>query len=169
MFHLTEEQELVRNSAREFATTVCAPIAAELDENATWPEASVKQMADLGFMGIPFAEEFGGGGADYLTYVLAVEEISRACAATGVILSAHVSLGTGPINQFGTDEQKRRYLPDLCAGKKLGAFCLTEAGAGTDAASRRPWPRYKVTITSSMARRCLSPTVTRPTSTSSLR
>ncbi len=136
MFHLTDEQELVRNSAREFATTTCAPIAAEIDEEARWPEASVKAMAELGFLGIPFPEEFEGGGADYLTYVLAVEEISRACASTGVILSAHVSLAAWPIFHFGTDEQKKRYLPDLCSGRKLGAFCLTESGAGTDAASQ---------------------------------
>lgn len=137
MFELTEEQELVRNAAREFATTQCAPIAARVDDEALWPEENVKGMAELGFMGIPYPEELGGGGADTLTYILVVEEISRACASTGVILSAHVSLATWPIYKFGTDEQKRKYMPDLCSGRKIGAFCLTEAGAGTDAASQK--------------------------------
>jgi butyryl-CoA dehydrogenase len=136
MFDLTEEQELIRKSAMEFAAQHCAPIAARIDEEAEWPTESVAVMAELGFMGICLPEQYGGGGADHLSYALVVEEISRACASTGVILSAHVSLASWPIAHFGTEEQKQRYLPGMTSGKKLGAFCLTEANAGTDAASQ---------------------------------
>lgn len=136
MFRLTEEQELIRKTAREFAQEYCAPIAVEIDEEARWPEESVAAMAELGLMGIPFPEAYGGAGADHLSYILAVEEISRVCASTGVILSAHTSLCTWPIFKFGSEEVKQRYLPRLCAGEWLGAFCLTEAGAGTDAAAQ---------------------------------
>ncbi len=136
MFRLTEEQKLVRQAAREFAERYCAPIAAEIDEAARWPAESVAAMAQLDLMGIPFPEEYGGAGADTLSYILAVEEISRVCASTGVILSAHTSLATWPIYQFGSEDVKRRYLPKLCSGEWLGAFCLTEAGAGTDAAAQ---------------------------------
>jgi butyryl-CoA dehydrogenase len=136
VFTLTEEQELIRNTAREFAAQYCAPIAAEVDDEAKWPEESVAAMAELGLMGVPYPEKYGGAGADYLSYTVAVEEISRACASTGVILSAHVSLACWPIYHFGTEEQKLQYLPDMTSGAKLGAFCLTEAGAGTDAGSQ---------------------------------
>lgn len=136
MFTLTEEQELIRKTAREFALQYCAPIAVEIDDEAKWPTESVAGMAELGLLGIPFPEEYGGAGADTLSYILAVEEISRACASTGVILSAHTSLATWPIYHFGSEENKQKYLPKMCSGEWLGAFCLTEAGAGTDAASQ---------------------------------
>lgn len=136
MFHLTDEQEMIRNTAREFAQEYCAPIAVEIDEEAKWPTESVAKMAELGLMGVPIPDEYGGAGADYLSYILSVEEISRACAATGVILSAHVSLATWPIAAYGSDEVKQRYLPKMASGEWLGAFCLTEANAGTDAASQ---------------------------------
>lgn len=136
MFQLTEEQELIRQTAREYAQQYCAPIAVEIDAEAKWPTDSLAAMAELGLMGIPFPEAYGGAGADNLSYTIAVEEISRACASTGVILSAHTSLGAWPIYHFGSEEVKQRYLPRLSSGEWLGAFCLTEAGAGTDAASQ---------------------------------
>jgi len=136
MFSLTEEQELIRNTAREFAQQYCAPIANEVDDEAKWPTESVAAMAELGLMGIPFPEKYGGAGSDNLSYAIAIEEISRVCASTGVILSAHTSLGTWPIYHFASEEVKMQYLPRMCSGELLGAFCLTEAGAGTDAAAQ---------------------------------
>jgi butyryl-CoA dehydrogenase len=136
MFNLSEQQELIRNLVREFAAEQVAPIAAEIDDEARWPEETLKAMKELDLMGIPFPEQYGGSGGDYLSYIITVEELSRACASTGVILSAHISLGSSPIYQFGTEEQKLKYMPDLASGRKLGAFCLTEPGAGTDAASQ---------------------------------
>ena len=128
-------QEMV-DMYRTFAEGVCGPIAAEIDEEERFPEETFAQMAELGLMGIPFPEEYGGAGLDELSYAQCVEEISKVCASTGVGLSAHTSLGIWPIYKFGTEEQKAKYLPDLCSGAKLGAFALTEAGAGTDAAGQ---------------------------------
>ncbi|MBR5756597.1 MAG: acyl-CoA dehydrogenase [Firmicutes bacterium] len=122
---------------KDFAENAVAPIAAELDEQERFPEELLPTMAEMGLMGIPFPEEYGGTGMDELSYVQCVEEISKKCASTGVTLSAHTSLGAWPIYHFGTDEQKAKYLPDLCSGKKLGAFGLTEPGAGTDAAGQK--------------------------------
>ncbi|WP_187426442.1 acyl-CoA dehydrogenase family protein [Treponema phagedenis] len=136
-FLLNEEQQDMKAMFREFAEKEVAPIAQEIDKNHRFPEETVAKMQELGFMGIPFAEEFGGQGSDTLTYVLAVEEFSRVCASTGVILSAHTSLGAGAIEKYGTDEQKKKYLTPLASGEKLGAFCLTEPGAGTDAAGQK--------------------------------
>lgn len=136
-FQLTEEQELIRKMAKEFADTEVAPIAAEVDKNHRFPEETVAKMVELNMMGIPFPEEYGGSGADTLSYAMVVEELSRACASTGVILSAHTSLGAHPIYQFGNEEQKQKYLTPLANGEKLGAFCLTEPSAGTDAASQQ--------------------------------
>lgn len=132
-FKLTEEQELLRKSVREFAEQYLEPIAGELDEESRYPAEIVAKLAEMDWMGIPYPQEYGGAGADYLSYVITVEEISRSCASTGVILSAHTSLACGPIYQYGTEEQKQKYLVPLCKGEKLGAFCLTEPGAGTDA------------------------------------
>ncbi|WP_406677106.1 acyl-CoA dehydrogenase [Moorella sp. ACPs] len=132
-FKLTEEQELLRKSVREFAEQYLEPIAGELDEESRYPAEIVAKLAEMDWMGIPYPQEYGGAGADYLSYVITVEEISRSCAATGTILSAHTSLACGPIYQYGTEEQKQKYLVPLCKGEKLGAFCLTEPGAGTDA------------------------------------
>ncbi|ATW27495.1 acyl-CoA dehydrogenase [Candidatus Formimonas warabiya] len=134
---LTEEQELIIKMAREFAETEVGPKAAEVDKNHRFPEETVARMAELGLMGIPIPEEYGGSGSDYLTYVMVVEELARACATTGVILSVHMSVCTYPIFQLGSDDQKKKYVVPLAAGEKLGAFALTEPGAGSDAAAQQ--------------------------------
>ena len=136
-FTLSKEQELVRQMVREFAENEVKPIAAEIDETEEFPMENVKKMAKLGFFGIPFKPEYEGAGGDSLSYILAVEELSKVCATTGVILSAHVSLCASVIDAFGTPEQKAKYLPDLASGRKLGAFGLTEPNAGTDAAGQQ--------------------------------
>jgi butyryl-CoA dehydrogenase len=132
-YDLTEEQALLRNTLREFAQGEIAPHAAKFDEAMEFPWENVRKMRELGLFGIAFPPEYGGAGLDTLSYAIAVEEISRACASTGITLAAHVSLGTWPIYRFGTEEQKRRYLPALCSGEKLAAFGLTEPEAGSDA------------------------------------
>lgn len=136
-FGLTKEQQLVQQMVKEFAEKEVSPIAAEIDETEEFPMENVKKMARYGLMGIPFPKEYGGAGGDYLSYILTVEELSKVCATTGVILSAHVSLGAGAINDFGTPEQKEKYLKPLAEGRKLGAFALTEPNAGTDSASQQ--------------------------------
>ena len=136
-FELTREQELVQQMVREFAVNEVKPIAAEIDETERVPMENVEKMAKLGIMGIPFSKEVGGAGGDVLSYIIAVEELSKVCATTGVILSAHTSLCASVINENGTPAQKAKYLPDLCSGKKIGAFGLTEPGAGTDAAGQQ--------------------------------
>ncbi|MBX7409889.1 acyl-CoA dehydrogenase [Clostridium chauvoei] len=136
-FQLTREQELVRQMVREFAVNEVKPIAAEIDETERFPMENVEKMAKLGMLGIPFSKEYGGAGGDTLAYILAVEELSKVCATTGVILSAHTSLCASLIEQFGNKNQKEKYLPDLATGKKIGAFALTEPGAGTDAAGQQ--------------------------------
>ena len=136
-FELTREQELVQQMVREFAVNEVKPIAAEIDETERFPMENVEKMAKLGMMGIPFSREVGGAGGDVLSYIIAVEELSKVCATTGVILSAHTSLCASVINENGTPAQKAKYLPDLCSGKKIGAFGLTEPGAGTDAAGQQ--------------------------------
>ena len=132
-FGLTREQELVRQMVREFAVNEVKPIAAEIDETERFPMENVKKMAELGMLGIPFPKEFGGAGGDVLSYIITVEELSKVCGTTGVIVSAHTSLCVDPILTYGTEEQKKKYVPDLASGKKIGAFGLTEPGAGTDA------------------------------------
>ena len=136
-FQLTRDQQLVRQMVREFAMNEVKPIAAEIDETERFPMENVEKMAKLGMLGIPFAKEYGGAGGDTLSYIIAVEELSKACGTTGVIVSAHTSLCASLIEQFGTKEQKEKYLVDLASGKKLGAFGLTEPGAGTDAAGQQ--------------------------------
>ncbi|MBS3937299.1 MAG: acyl-CoA dehydrogenase [Peptococcaceae bacterium] len=136
-FALSKKHEMFRTLFQEFAAQEIAPVAAELDESGEFPWLAVRKMASLGFLGLPFPKDLGGAGADTLAYILAVEEFSRACAATGVVLSAHVSLGAHPIYQFGTKEQQARFLGPLAKGEKLGAFALTEPNAGTDAASQQ--------------------------------
>ncbi|PHO06800.1 acyl-CoA dehydrogenase [Thermoanaerobacterium thermosaccharolyticum] len=136
-FSLTKEQEMVRRVVREFAEKEVAPKAKEIDITEEFPWDTVRKMAQNDMMGIPYPEEYGGAGGDYLSYIIAVEEISRACATTGVILSAHTSLACFPIYQWGTEEQKRKYLVPLAKGEKLGAFGLTEPNAGTDAAGQQ--------------------------------
>ena len=132
-FHLTREQEMLRKLFRDFAQNEVKPLAAMVDEEEMFPETTVKKMAELGMLGIYFPKEYGGAGADVLSYVMAVEELSKVCATTGVIVSAHTSLCCAPIYENGTEEQKAKYLPKLCKGEWLGAFGLTEPGAGTDA------------------------------------
>ena len=134
-FELTDEQQLIRDAVREFAETEVTPIAAELDRDHRFPYELLPKLAEMNLMGMPYPEKEGGAGADYVSYVIAVEEISRACASTGVIVSAHTSLATWPVFKFGTEAQKDRYLQDMASGRRLGAFALTEPGAGTDAAA----------------------------------
>jgi alkylation response protein AidB-like acyl-CoA dehydrogenase len=133
IYELTDDQREWRSTLREFADQEIAPKAARFDEAGEFPADNVKKMRDLGLFGLIFPEEYGGSGADTILYAMAVEEVSRACASTGITLAAHVSLGTTPIFLFGTDEQKRKYLPSLCSGEKLAAFGLTEPEAGSDA------------------------------------
>lgn len=131
-FKLTEEQELVKSTMREFALTYVEPVAVELDETARYPQEIIEKLAEGGWMGMPFPTEYGGQGTDYLTYALAVEELSRSCAATGFTMSVHTSLALMPIFNFGTEEQKKAFLTPLAKGQHIGAFALTEPGAGTD-------------------------------------
>jgi short/branched chain acyl-CoA dehydrogenase len=136
-FGLTDEQRLLRDTVRDFARNEVAPVAEELDREKRFPYELVAQMGELGLMGIPFPEDYGGGGADSLSYALAVEELARIDSSVCITLAAHTSLGTMPIYLWGTDEQKRELLPDLCAGRKLAAFGLTEPEAGSDAGNVR--------------------------------
>lgn len=136
-FGLTREQELVRQMVREFAVNEVKPIAAEIDETERFPMENVKKMAELGMMGIPFPKELGGAGGDVLSYIITVEELSKACGTHGVIVSAHTSLCASLIYENGTPAQKEKYLVPLAKGEKIGAFGLTEPGAGTDAAGQQ--------------------------------
>lgn len=132
-FQLDKQHEMARRLFKEFAETEVKPMAIEVDENEQFPSENVAKMQKLGFMGIPVPKEFGGQGCDTLTYAMCVEELSKVCATTGVIVSAHTSLCVDPIMTYGTPEQKEKYLKPLASGEKLGAFGLTEPGAGTDA------------------------------------
>ncbi len=132
-FDLTDEQRLLRDTVRDFARQEVAPVAEELDRTKSFPYELVAKMGELGLMGIPFPEEYGGGGADTLTYALAVEELTRVDSSVAITMAAHTSLGTMPIHLWGTDEQKDDWLPQLCSGQKLAAFGLTEPEAGSDA------------------------------------
>lgn len=136
-FVLSKEQEMARTLFREFAENEVKPLAQEVDETERFPAETVAKMQKLGFLGIPMPKEFGGQGCDTLTYVLCVEELSKVCGTTGVIVSAHTSLGADPIKKFGTPAQKEKYLRPLVSGEKLGAFGLTEPGAGTDASGQQ--------------------------------
>lgn len=132
-FTLSEKHEMAQSLFREFAENEVKDLAQEVDETEAFPRETVDKMAKYGFLGIPVSREYGGQGCDILTYVMCVEELSKVCGTTGVIVSAHTSLCVDPIQTYGTPEQKAKYLPDLASGKKLGAFGLTEPGAGTDA------------------------------------
>jgi len=131
-FKLTEEQELIRKNVREFCEKYVEPIAAEIDENSRHPAEMFQKLSEGGWMGIPIPTEYGGAGADYLTHIIAVEELSRSCSSTGFTVSIHVGIGCTLILLFGTEEQKKKYLTPMAEGKHLGAFVLTEPGAGTD-------------------------------------
>ena len=132
-FTLSKEHEMARTLFKEFAENEAKPLAQEVDEKEMFPRETVDKMAKYGFLGIPVPKEFGGQGCDILTYVMCVEELSKVCGTSGVIVSAHTSLCVDPIMTFGTPEQKEKYLVPLAKGEKLGAFGLTEPGAGTDA------------------------------------
>ena len=132
-FTLRKEHEMARTLFREFAEKEVKPLAQEVDETEEFPRGTAEKMAKNGFLGIPVPKEYGGQGCDPLTYVMCVEELSKVCGTTGVIVSAHTSLCCDPIMTFGTEEQKQKYLVPLAKGEKLGAFGLTEPGAGTDA------------------------------------
>jgi short/branched chain acyl-CoA dehydrogenase len=132
-FELTDEQRLLRDTVRDFARQEVAPAAEELDRTKSFPYELVAKMAELGLMGIPFPEEYGGGGADTLSYALAVEELTRVDSSVAITMAAHTSLGTMPIHLWGTDEQKSDWMPQLTSGEKLAAFGLTEPEAGSDA------------------------------------
>lgn len=137
MFNLSEEHIQLQQTFREFAENEVKPLAKELDETERFPTETVRKMAELGMMGLPIPEEYGGSGIDQIGYVLAVEELSKVCATTGIILSAHTSLCCWPIMTFGTEAQKEKYLKPLASGQKLGAFALTEPSAGTDASMQK--------------------------------
>ena len=132
-FELTKTEQLFRQMIREFAENEVKPLAAEIDEEERFPVETVEKMAKLGIFGIPFPVNYGGAGGNNILYSMAVEELSRVCATTGVVVSAHTSLCAAPIYEHGTEEQKMKYLPKLCSGEWLGAFGLTEPNAGTDA------------------------------------
>ncbi|HKW73434.1 MAG TPA: acyl-CoA dehydrogenase family protein, partial [Candidatus Dormibacteraeota bacterium] len=136
-FELTEEQRAIRDTCRDFAREVVAPAAEELDRDHRFGYDIVRQMGELGLFGLPFGEEVGGAGADFLSLCIAIEEISRADAGVGITLEAAVCLGLSPIYEFGTPEQKERWLPDLVAGRKLWAFGLTEPESGSDAGATK--------------------------------
>ena len=136
-FQLTKEQEFVRKMVREFATEEVEPLAADIDQEHRFPEETVEKMAKYGLLGVPFPTKYGGAGGDSVSYAITVEELSKKCASTGVICSAHTSLCCWPIFKWGNEDQKMKYLPDLLSGKKLGAFGLTEPNAGTDAAGQQ--------------------------------
>ena len=136
-FNVPKTHELFRQMIREFVENEVKPIAAEVDEEERFPIETVEKMAKIGIMGIPIPKEYGGAGGDNLMYAMAVEELSKACATTGVIVSAHTSLGTWPILKFGNEKQKQKYLPKLASGEWIGAFGLTEPNAGTDAAGQQ--------------------------------
>ncbi|MCI2059099.1 MAG: acyl-CoA dehydrogenase [Oscillibacter sp.] len=136
-FALDRQHEMLRSMYREFAETEVKPLAAEIDETERFPMETVEKMAKLGMMGIYFPKEYGGAGADVLAYVMAIEELSKVCGTTGVVLSGHTSLCCAPIFENGTEEQKKKYLPRLCSGEWIGAFGLTEPNAGTDASGQQ--------------------------------
>jgi alkylation response protein AidB-like acyl-CoA dehydrogenase len=136
-FDLSDDHQLIRNTVREFAEAEIAPVAEELDRTKSFPYEIVSKLGKLNLMGIPFPEEYGGGGGDTLAYALAVEELTRVDSSVAITLCAHTSLGTQPIYLFGSEEQKREWLPRLCSGERLGAFGLTEPEAGSDAGNTR--------------------------------
>lgn len=132
-FELPEEHKMLQNMVKEFVTAELAPIASQLDEEKRFPREILSKMAGLGLLGIPFPEDFEGAGMDTLSFVVAIEQIAGACASTALTICAHTSLCTYPIFTFGSEAQKRKFMPDLCSGREIGAFCLTEADSGSDA------------------------------------
>jgi short/branched chain acyl-CoA dehydrogenase len=142
-FDLSDEHRLIQRTVRDFAEQEIAPVAEELDREKRFPYEIVRRLGALGLMGIPFPQEYGGGGGDTLAYALAVEELTRVDSSVAITLCAHTSLGTQPIHLFGSEEQKREWLPRLCSGERLGAFGLTEPEAGSDAGNVRTRARLE--------------------------
>jgi short-chain 2-methylacyl-CoA dehydrogenase len=140
---LTDEQREIQRLARDFATQEIVPVAEELDREKRFPYEIVARLGELGLMGVPYPQEHGGGGADNLSYALVIEELGRADQSVGITVAAHTSLGTWPIHAFGSDEQKREWLPELCSGRRLAAFGLTEPEAGSDASNARTSARLE--------------------------
>ncbi|WHY76158.1 acyl-CoA dehydrogenase [Neobacillus sp. WH10] len=136
-FDLTSEQEMIKRTIRQFADEEVAPSALERDRTKQFPVEVFKKLAEMGIMGLPFPEEYGGGGADTVSFAIVVEELSRVCGSTGITYSAHISLGGAPLYLFGTEEQKQKYLTPICTGESFGAFGLTEPNAGSDAGGTR--------------------------------
>ena len=134
---LTEEQQMLKETVDRFAEERIGPVASDNEKNHRYPADIIKEAGEMGLMGIAYPTEYGGAGMDFVSYMLAVESVSRWCASTGVIISAHSSLVCDPIYRFGTDEQKQKYLPDLLSGNKIGSFSLTESGAGSDAGATK--------------------------------
>jgi alkylation response protein AidB-like acyl-CoA dehydrogenase len=138
---LTDEQQNIRRLVRDFADNEVKPVAEELDREKRFPYEIVEKLGELGLMGIPYPEEYGGGGADTLSYAIAIEELTRADSSVAITVAANTSLGTWPIYAFGSEEQKREWMPLLCSGQKLGSFGLTEPEAGSDAGNTRTTAR----------------------------
>src|SRR5215218_5487324 len=136
-FDLTEEQQQIRRLVRDFAAGEVRPVAEELDREKRFPYEIVAKLRDVGLMGIPYPEEYGGGGADNLSYAIAIEELARVDSSVAITVAAHTSLGTWPLYAFGSDEQRAEWMPRLCSGERLGAFGLTEPEAGSDAGNTR--------------------------------
>ncbi|TDL82267.1 acyl-CoA dehydrogenase family protein [Peribacillus frigoritolerans] len=132
-FELSQEQRMIQKTIREFAEEVVEPGAYERDKTKQFPAEIFQQLGEMGMLGLPFSEEYGGSGADTISFAIVTEELSKACGSTGITYSAHISLGGAPINMFGTEEQKRKYLSRICSGESMGAFGLTEPNAGSDA------------------------------------
>ena len=142
-FELTDEQRDIQRLARDFADGEVRPVAEELDREKRFPYEIVEKLGGLGLMGVPYPEEYGGGGADTLSYAIVIEELARVDSSVGITVAAHTSLGTHPIYAFGSDEQRRDWLPELCSGRKLGAFGLTEPEAGSDAGNTQTQARLE--------------------------
>lgn len=132
-FELSQEQRMIQKTIKEFAEEVVEPGAYERDKTKQFPAEIFQQLGEMGMLGLPFSEEYGGSGADTISFAIVTEELSKACGSTGITYSAHISLGGAPINMFGTEEQKRKYLSKICSGESMGAFGLTEPNAGSDA------------------------------------
>src|SRR5262252_2598558 len=135
--YFTEHHLAVRDTVREFARAEVLPVASKLDAEAKFPWENVKRMGALGFLGVPWSEELGGAGMDYISYILTIHEMAKVDASHAITISAHTTLGTSPIVRFGTDAQKKRYVPLLASGRVLGGFGLTEESAGSDAGGTR--------------------------------
>lgn len=142
-FDLTSDQKMLQDQVRKFAQTELAPLAPEIDKSGEFPRSNLKKMADLGLLGVIVPEKYGGSGFDFVSLAIAIEEISRACASTGVIVAVNNSLTTYPILEFGSEELKKKYLPPLCSGEKIGAFGLTEPNAGSDVAAMESTARLE--------------------------